>query len=151
MTKPLPLSIMVNIPVDIYSQGYCSNLKYKLHSFSASASHASIHRIGKKIIKFWWKSERPLQDVALASVSMRPIPLAPIMEKLLLTAENYGSVCRYFIQMLDDRVLSSDIQEKLVRENPPRQVFKLKGSDHCPFFSKPQSLCKILLEIVQLI
>ncbi|PKU78573.1 Putative methylesterase 14, chloroplastic [Dendrobium catenatum] len=84
-------------------------------------------------------------------VSMRPIPLAPIMEKLSLTAENYGSVRRYFIQMLDDRVLSPDLQEKLVRENPPCEVFKLKGSDHCPFFSKPQSLCKILLEIVQLI
>jgi hypothetical protein len=83
-------------------------------------------------------------------VSMRPIPLAPIMEQLSLTPEKYGSVRRYFIQTLDDRILSPDAQEKLVRENPPDRVFKIKGGDHCPFFSKPQSLNKILLEIAQI-
>uniref|UniRef100_M8C1D2 Uncharacterized protein n=1 Tax=Aegilops tauschii TaxID=37682 RepID=M8C1D2_AEGTA len=91
-----------------------------------------------------------LQDIALATVSMRPIPLAPIMEKLSLTAENYGSIRRYFIQTLDDRMLSPDVQEKLVRESPPDGIFKIKGGDHCPFFSKPQSLHKILLEILQI-
>nr|CAD1838824.1 unnamed protein product [Ananas comosus var. bracteatus] len=90
-----------------------------------------------------------IKDIALAAVSMRPIPLAPIMEKLSLTAENYGAVRRFFVQALDDRMLSPDVQEKLVRDNPPNGVFKIKGSDHCPFFSKPQSLNKILLEIAQ--
>ncbi|XP_020598958.1 putative methylesterase 14, chloroplastic [Phalaenopsis equestris] len=107
--------------------------------------------LDKEKLKGLYFNQSPSKDIALASVSMRPIPLAPIMENLSLTVENYGSVRRYFIQMLDDRVLSSYIQEKLVRENPPQEVFKLRGSDHCPFFSKPQSLCKILLEIVQLI
>lgn len=93
---------------------------------------------------------RSLQDVALAMVSMRPIPLGPIMEKLSLTPENYGSGRRFYIQTLDDRALSSDVQEKLVRENPPERVFKIKGSDHSPFLSKPQSLHKILLEIAQI-
>ncbi|CAA6660176.1 unnamed protein product [Spirodela intermedia] len=80
----------------------------------------------------------------------KPIPLKPIMEKLSLTPEKYGAVKRYFVQTLDDHMLSPDIQEKLVRENPPHGVYKIKGSDHCPFFSKPQSLHKILLEIAQL-
>lgn len=90
------------------------------------------------------------QDVALAMVSMRPIPLGPVMEKLSLTPEHYGIGRRFFIQTLDDRALSPDVQEKLVRENPPEGVFKIKGSDHCPFFSKPQSLHKILVEIAQI-
>lgn len=85
----------------------------------------------------------------MAMVSMRPVPLGPIMEKLSLSPEKYGSVRRYFIQTLDDRALSPDVQEKLVRENPPEGVYKIKGSDHCPFFSKPQSLHKMLLEIAQ--
>jgi hypothetical protein len=72
------------------------------------------------------------------------------MEKLSLTPENYGTVRRYFIQTLDDHMLSPDAQEKLVRENPPNGIFKIKGGDHCPFFSKPQSLNKILLEIAQI-
>ncbi|KAK8945767.1 hypothetical protein KSP40_PGU005927 [Platanthera guangdongensis] len=55
--------------------------------------------------------------------------ISPIMEKLSLTAENYGSVRRYFIQSLDDRMLSLDALEKLVWPNPPHQVFKLKASN----------------------
>ncbi|KAL0314098.1 UNVERIFIED_CONTAM: putative methylesterase 12, chloroplastic [Sesamum angustifolium] len=90
------------------------------------------------------------KDVALAMVSMRPIPLGPMMEKLSLTSEKYGTGRRFYIQTLDDYALSPDIQEKLVRENPPEGVFKIKGSDHCPFFSKPQSLHKVLLEIAQI-
>lgn len=90
------------------------------------------------------------QDVALATVSMRPIPLCPMLEPLSLSAEKYGKGRRFYIQSLDDHALSPDIQEKLVRDNPPEGVFKIKGSDHCPFFSKPQSLHKILLEIAQI-
>ncbi|KAF9601777.1 hypothetical protein IFM89_022945 [Coptis chinensis] len=90
------------------------------------------------------------EDVALATVSMRPIPLGPIMEKLSLTPANYGTSRRFFVQTLDDHALSPDVQEKLVRDNPPAGVFKIKGSDHCPFFSKPQSLLKTLLEIAQI-
>ncbi|WOK94559.1 hypothetical protein Cni_G03263 [Canna indica] len=90
------------------------------------------------------------KDIALAAASMRPIPFAPIMERLSLTPEKYGTVRRFFIQTLDDHMLSPDIQEKLVRENPPHGIYKIKGSDHCPFFSKPQSLHKILLQITQL-
>ncbi|KAL8485880.1 hypothetical protein ACS0TY_027968 [Phlomoides rotata] len=95
-------------------------------------------------------NQSPSKDVALATVSMRPIPLCPMMETLSLSAEKYGTGRRFYIQSLDDHALSPDIQEKLVRDNPPEGVFKIKGSDHCPFFSKPQSLHKILLEIVQI-
>ncbi|XP_072992485.1 putative methylesterase 14, chloroplastic [Typha latifolia] len=104
----------------------------------------------KQQIKGLYFNQSPSKDIALAAVSMRPIPLAPIMEKLSLTTENYGSVRRFFIQTLDDHMLSPDIQEKLVRENSPHGVFKIKGGDHCPFFSKPQSLNKILLDIAQI-
>ncbi|PIN11436.1 putative hydrolase/acyltransferase (alpha/beta hydrolase superfamily) [Handroanthus impetiginosus] len=95
-------------------------------------------------------NQSPAKDVALAMVSMRPIPLGPMMEKLSLTKEKYGTCRRFYIQTLDDHALSPDVQEKLVRENSPEGVFKIKGSDHCPFFSKPQSLHKILLEIAQI-
>ncbi|XP_057984193.1 putative methylesterase 12, chloroplastic isoform X2 [Malania oleifera] len=104
----------------------------------------------KEQMKVLYFNQSPTKDVALAMVSWRPFPLGPILEKLSLSPENYGSGRRFFIQTLDDRALSPDVQEKLVRENPPEGVFKIKGSDHCPFFSKPQSLHKILLEIAQI-
>ncbi|KAK8608437.1 hypothetical protein V6N13_023861 [Hibiscus sabdariffa] len=104
----------------------------------------------KQQMKGLYFNQSPTKDVALAMVSMRPTPLGPIMEKLSLSPEKYGTGRRFYIQTLDDRALSPDVQEKLVRENPPEGVFKIKGSDHCPFFSKPQSLLKILVEIVQI-
>eukprot|EP00268_Persea_americana_P033572 TRINITY_DN33220_c0_g1_i4.p2 TRINITY_DN33220_c0_g1~~TRINITY_DN33220_c0_g1_i4.p2 ORF type:complete len:109 (-),score=21.21 TRINITY_DN33220_c0_g1_i4:483-809(-) len=106
--------------------------------------------LDKEQIKGLYFNQSPAKDIALAAVSMRPIPLGPIMEKLSLSEENYGAVRRFFIQTLDDHALSPDVQEKLVRENSPEGVYKIKGSDHCPFFSKPQSLHKFLLEIAQL-
>ncbi|WOL15733.1 methylesterase 14, chloroplastic isoform X1 [Canna indica] len=106
--------------------------------------------LDKQQIKMLYFNQSPSKDIALATVSMRPIPLAPIMEKLSVSAENYGTVRQYYVQTLDDNMLSADVQEKLVQENPPDGVFKIKGSDHCPFFSKPQSLNKILLEIAQM-
>ncbi|XP_002510769.2 putative methylesterase 14, chloroplastic [Ricinus communis] len=104
----------------------------------------------KQQMKGLYFNQSTTKDVALAMVCMRPIPLGPVMEKLSLSPEKYGTGRRFFIQTLDDHALSPDVQEKLVRENPPEGVFKIKGSDHCPFFSKPQSLHKILLEIAQI-
>ncbi|KAF4377293.1 hypothetical protein CsatB_008150 [Cannabis sativa] len=104
----------------------------------------------KEQMKGLYFNHSPTKDIALAMVSMRPVPLGPIMEKLSLSPENYGKGRRFFIQTLDDHALSPDIQEKLVRENPPEGVFKIKTSDHCPFFSKPQALHKILVEIAQI-
>ncbi|CAN0928045.1 Putative methylesterase 12, chloroplastic [Linum grandiflorum] len=104
----------------------------------------------KQLMKSLYFNQSPTKDIALAMVSMRPSPLGPTMEKLSLTAEKYGTSRRFFVQTLEDRALSADVQEKLVRENPPESVFKIKGSDHCPFFSKPQSLHKILVEIAQI-
>ncbi|BBG95984.1 methyl esterase 12 [Prunus dulcis] len=77
-------------------------------------------------------------------------PTRPNHGKTVIVTKNYGTSRRFFIQTLDDRALSPDVQEKLVRENPPEGVFKIKGSDHCPFFSKPQSLHKMLVEIAQI-
>jgi pimeloyl-ACP methyl ester carboxylesterase len=101
-------------------------------------------------VKELFFNQSPTKDVALATVSMRPIPFAPVLERISLTEENYGSVRRFFIQTSDDRVLNPAAQQRLIDANPPERVFKLKGSDHCPFFSKPQSLQKLLVEIAQL-
>ncbi|KAJ8759528.1 hypothetical protein K2173_007145 [Erythroxylum novogranatense] len=104
----------------------------------------------KQHMKGLYFNQSPAKDIALAMVCMRPIPLGPILEKISLTPEKYGTGRRFYMQTLDDHALSPDVQEKLVRESPPEGIFKIKGSDHCPFFSKPQSLHKILLEIAQI-
>ncbi|KAB1206790.1 putative methylesterase 13, chloroplastic [Morella rubra] len=91
-----------------------------------------------------------VQDVALAVVSMRPTPFAPVKEKLVLSNMNYGSVGRFYVGTQEDSAIPVSLQEDMIKSNPPQQVFWLKGSDHAPFFSRPQSLYKILVEIAQI-
>ena len=78
---------------------------------------------------------------------MRPFPFAPVMEKLSLSDSNYGSVRRFYIVTPEDQAITSALQEAMINSNPPEQVFRVKGSDHSPFFSRPQALHKILVEI----
>lgn len=95
-------------------------------------------------------NQSPAKDVALASLSVRPMPFAPILEKVSLTPQKYGSIPRYYIETTDDNALTTAVQQNMVKVNPPNQVIRLKGSDHSPFFSKPQGLFKALLEICQI-
>ncbi|KAK7860714.1 putative methylesterase 11 [Quercus suber] len=92
-------------------------------------------------------NQSPAKDVALASVSMRPIPFAPVLEKLSLTDMKYGSVRRFYIETPEDNAISSTLQESMINSSPPERVFRVKGADHSPFFSKPQALHKLLVEI----
>ncbi|CAI0390740.1 unnamed protein product [Linum tenue] len=90
------------------------------------------------------------RDKALAAVSMRSIPFGPAVEKLTLSEENYGSITRLYIKTLEDHAIPASQQEAMVQSNPPQQVFQIKGSDHAPFFSKPQALHRILVQISQI-
>ncbi|CAL5061752.1 unnamed protein product [Urochloa decumbens] len=92
-------------------------------------------------------NQSPSKDVSLASVSMRPIPFAPVLEKLQLTAENYGSVRRFYVETTEDNAIPLPLQQSMCGTNPPEKVLRLKGADHAPFFSKPQALHKTLVEI----
>lgn len=92
-----------------------------------------------------------MQDVALASVSMRPVPFAPVIEKLNLSDLKYGTVRRFYIETLEDNAIPLSLQENMINASPPEKVFRLKGADHSPFFSKPQALHKLLVEISKIL
>ncbi|XP_028119857.1 putative methylesterase 11, chloroplastic [Camellia sinensis] len=103
--------------------------------------------LDKSLLRDLLFNQSPAKDVALASVSMRPIPFAPVLEKLSLSEKKYGSVRRFYIETPDDNAISITVQESMINKSPPEQVFRLKGADHSPFFSKPQALHKLLVEI----
>ncbi|KAK3413481.1 putative methylesterase 11, chloroplastic [Eucalyptus grandis] len=102
--------------------------------------------LDKSLLKDLLFNRSPSKDVALASVSMRPIPFAPVLEKLSLS-KKYGIVRRFYVETSEDNAISLELQESMVNADPPERVFLLRGSDHSPFFSKPQGLHKILVEI----
>ncbi|CAM0906647.1 unnamed protein product [Alopecurus aequalis] len=106
--------------------------------------------IDKALLRDLLFNQSPAKDVSLASVSMRLIPFAPVMEKLVLTEEKYGSVRRFFVETTEDNAIPLSHQQSMCVANPPEKVLRLKGSDHAPFFSRPQALHKALVEIATL-
>jgi len=74
---------------------------------------------------------------------MRPIPFAPVIEKLSLSAVNYGSVRRFFIGTHKDCAIPVALQENMINTSPPEQVFWLKGSDYAPFFPSESQTMKL--------
>ncbi|PSR87739.1 Methylesterase 11 precursor [Actinidia chinensis var. chinensis] len=103
--------------------------------------------LDKSLLKDLLFNQSPSKDVALASVSMRPIPFAPVLEKLSLSDTKYGSVRRFYIETPEDNAIPITLQESMINQSPPERVFRLKCADHSPFFSKPQALHKLLVEI----
>ncbi|KAJ9173176.1 hypothetical protein P3X46_016339 [Hevea brasiliensis] len=103
--------------------------------------------LDKSLLRELLFNQSPAKDVALASVSMRPIPFAPVLEKLCLSDMKYGTVRRFYIETPEDNAIPITLQESMINSSPPEKVYHLKGADHSPFFSKPQALHKILVEI----
>ncbi|GKC07106.1 putative methylesterase 11, chloroplastic, partial [Tanacetum coccineum] len=71
-------------------------------------------------------NQSPAKDVALASVSMRPVTFPPVLEKLSLTDANYGSVRRFYIETPEDNTIPITLQQRVISESPPEKVFCLK-------------------------
>ncbi|CAM6108407.1 unnamed protein product [Calypogeia fissa] len=140
---------------DVFSRqaGSENDLLQKAQSFvygNGPNNFPTALEVDKVQIKEVFYNQSPAKDIALAAVSLRPVPFAPLMEKLVLTSENYGSVRRFFIGTTDDNALPVANQDAILLANPPEKYFKVKGSDHAPFFSRPQALHKILVEIATL-
>jgi pimeloyl-ACP methyl ester carboxylesterase len=65
---------------------------------------------------------------------------------LQLTDEKFGSVRRFYIECTEDKAVTPFIQQKMYTETVCEKVYQMQTS-HSPFFSKPQELCDIFLEI----
>ncbi len=82
----------------------------------------------------------------LAKVLLSHEPVESGITPLQLSEENYGSVRRFYIECTEDRAVTPFIQQKMYKETICEKVYQMQTS-HSPFFSKPQELCDIFLEI----
>ncbi|MCX6316681.1 MAG: alpha/beta fold hydrolase [Bacteroidetes bacterium] len=89
----------------------------------------------------------PSYITPLATMLLSHEPVESAIVPLQLTAANYDRVPRNYIECLQDRAVTPYIQRKMYSELPCRKVYQLDSS-HSPFFSQPEALTGILLEIV---
>lgn len=81
--------------------------------------------------------------LAFARARLSPEPLKPLVSKLKVTAERFGTVPRAYIECTRDRTISLAAQRRMQAALPCDPVFTLE-SDHSPFLSHPRELAEVL-------
>ena len=66
-----------------------------------------------------------------------------------LTEEKYGLVPRIFIVADQDRAIVLDVQNFMIKNNPPDEVRVICGSDHAVMFCRPVELFSHLQNIAE--
>lgn len=82
----------------------------------------------------------------LAKVLLSHEPVESGITPLQLSDKNYGSVRRFYIECTEDRAVTPFIQRKMYTETPCERVYRM-NTGHSPFFSRPQDLCDIFMDI----
>ncbi|XP_057818000.1 methylesterase 8 isoform X3 [Cryptomeria japonica] len=102
-------------------------------------------KFGKQFTREFLMQNTPSSDICLTDSLLKTFPLGE--EAISYSNENYGRVPRAYVVAKDDKILSEEFQRKMIAENLPQMVYEIEGSDHSPFFSKPDQLAHTLLQI----
>ncbi len=88
----------------------------------------------------------PEEDITLARMLLKPEPRGPGATPMHITAANFGSVPRAYIECLRDQAIPLPLQRRMQAALPCGRVWSI-DTDHSPFFSAPQRLAEVLLSI----
>ncbi|PJB00157.1 MAG: alpha/beta hydrolase [Ignavibacteriales bacterium CG_4_9_14_3_um_filter_30_11] len=123
---------------------------FKKHLFSyLLPTKLKTHKLSPHIFKKALYHDCPDEITELANVLLSPEPNLGGFEKLQLSENGYGKIPRIYIECLQDRAVTLALQRKMQNDSPCEKVYQIDTS-HSPFFSKPQELCEILLDIAKL-
>ncbi|MBS1585337.1 MAG: alpha/beta fold hydrolase [Bacteroidetes bacterium] len=86
------------------------------------------------------------EDVALAESLVSHEPNLPVVTPLQLSEERYGKVNKVYIEALQDKAITHQLQKRMLERTAVDKTFVMETS-HSPFLSKPKELVEILLSI----
>ncbi len=104
-----------------------------------------VHRLKRAAYQSALYRDCPDEITELANALLEAEPNWSGFEPLSLTAARFGKVPKVYIECLQDRAVTLDMQRRMQRETPCNKVFSLQSS-HSPFFSQPEKLVAALLE-----
>lgn len=104
------------------------------------------HTLNEEIYKTGLYHDCDDDITEMARVLLSHEPVESGTATLQLSEEGFGSVPRYYIECTEDRAVTPFIQRKMYTETQCKKVYRMDTS-HSPFFSKPQELVSIFLEI----
>ncbi|KAF8377491.1 hypothetical protein HHK36_030871 [Tetracentron sinense] len=91
-----------------------------------------------------------LQDATLGMMLIRPgsLFLEDLAEAEMFSKEGYGSVARVFVVCKEDAAITEEFQRWMIENDEGvKEVKEIEGADHMPMLSKPEELCRCLLDI----
>ncbi|ONH96614.1 hypothetical protein PRUPE_7G141000 [Prunus persica] len=109
---------------------------------------ATSFRFGPKVMASNFYQLSPPEDLTLGYSLVRFSPVFDF-DQIKLTKENYGSVPRVFIVAEQDHAIVLDVQNFMIKNNPPDEVKVIKGSDHMVMLSRPVELFSDLQDIAE--
>ena len=86
------------------------------------------------------------EDVTLATALLTPEPNAPVATPLNLSDKNFGQIRRIYIETLQDKGVSPNLQKKMYTAIPCQKVISMETS-HSPFLSSPEKLVSHLTSL----
>ena len=93
--------------------------------------------------------ETPLEWREAALSRLVPQPAAVLRLPLQLSAERYGTVKRAYIECALDQALTLEVQRKMQAVLPCAFTAQI-DTDHSPFYSRPEKLAALLMEIAEI-
>ncbi|XP_004300553.1 PREDICTED: salicylic acid-binding protein 2-like [Fragaria vesca subsp. vesca] len=108
---------------------------------------ATSFRFGPKVLESFYQLSPP-EDLSLGISLVRFSPLYDY-DLMKLTEEKYGLVPRIFIVADQDRAIVLDVQNFMIKNNPPDEVRVISGSDHMVMFCRPVELFSPLQNIAE--
>jgi pimeloyl-ACP methyl ester carboxylesterase len=82
-----------------------------------------------------------------AMARLQKEPLLPFYGAVRLTAEKFGKTPKNYIECVQDRSISIELQ-RFMHSRCPCRVYQLE-SGHAPFYSMPEPLARTLIEVAQ--
>ncbi|KAH7657597.1 Carboxylesterase protein [Dioscorea alata] len=86
----------------------------------------------------------PEEDSILASMLLRPSSKIAF-KTAKFSGGDVERVRRVYIKTMNDRMVKPEQQEAMIRKWPPSEVMTI-NTDHSPFFSAPEELCRLILK-----
>lgn len=90
----------------------------------------------------------PAGTMARAQERLGPQAVAPFLGEVHLTPARFGAIPRHYVACTEDGAISLELQRRMIERDPMVRVHELP-SDHSPFYSHPEELAAILLEIAR--
>jgi pimeloyl-ACP methyl ester carboxylesterase len=104
------------------------------------------HMLKQEAFKAALYADCSQEDVTLATALLTPEPNAPVATPLNLSDKNFGKIARIYIETLQDKGVSPNLQKKMYAAIPCQKVISMETS-HSPFLSSPEKLVSHLTSL----